>query len=274
MRVAAPAGGHGRRPGSSAARLSIIVPVEDMTGPPARSRPARPRAPNEPRSGRPSTRASRADPDPSLHHRVRQLPAAGRADLCRDQHPGRGGDQPGPPRLGVPRATGARSRRPSSEETSRRSSPPRRSNSASTWVRSIWSSRSRPRSRSLPVCNESAGPGIRSGARAGPGSSPSFGATSWPRPSIGQQMIEGDIETTAIPRNPLDVLCQQIVAAVAMGPRQPMISSTWSAGPVPIPSLPDRVFDATLDMLGGPLPLRPLRRAAAPGQLGPRRGHR
>jgi ATP-dependent Lhr-like helicase len=71
---------------------------------------------------------------------------------------------------------------------------------------------------------------------------------------IGQQMMEGDIELTAVPRNPLDVLCQQLVAAVVHGPRTAddlfdMTRRAYSYGDLARP-----VFDATLDMLAGRYP--------------------
>jgi ATP-dependent Lhr-like helicase len=71
---------------------------------------------------------------------------------------------------------------------------------------------------------------------------------------IGQQMIEGDIELTAVPRNPLDVLCQQIVAAVVHGPRSADDLFEMTRRAYPYADLARPVFDATLDMLAGRYP--------------------
>ncbi|MGH8928553.1 MAG: DEAD/DEAH box helicase, partial [Acidimicrobiia bacterium] len=71
---------------------------------------------------------------------------------------------------------------------------------------------------------------------------------------MGQQMIEGDIETTAVPRSPLDVLCQQLVAAVAHGPRVAEDLFTLFRRAQPYSELSRPVFDATLDMLAGRYP--------------------
>ena len=68
------------------------------------------------------------------------------------------------------------------------------------------------------------------------------------------RMREGDIETLTIPRNPLDVLAQQIVAMVAM--------DDWSVADLgrvvrraaPFASLPTSALDGVLDMLSGRYP--------------------
>jgi ATP-dependent Lhr-like helicase len=71
---------------------------------------------------------------------------------------------------------------------------------------------------------------------------------------IGQQMLEGDIESTAVPRNPLDVLCQQIVASVVHGPREAGGLYDMVRRAFPYAELSRPVFDATLDMLAGRYP--------------------
>ena len=67
-------------------------------------------------------------------------------------------------------------------------------------------------------------------------------------------MLAGRIEAIAPPRNPLDVLAQQTVAAVAMDPWN---VEDWYASvrrAAPYRDLPRSAFDATLDMLAGRYP--------------------
>ncbi|MDD2704177.1 MAG: ATP-dependent helicase [Acidocella sp.] len=69
-----------------------------------------------------------------------------------------------------------------------------------------------------------------------------------------EAMLAGRIETTDPPRNPLDVLAQQTVAAVAMSP---LNAEDWYATvrrAAPFRTLPRSAFDATLDMLAGRYP--------------------
>ncbi|HLZ36827.1 MAG TPA: DEAD/DEAH box helicase [Mycobacteriales bacterium] len=69
-----------------------------------------------------------------------------------------------------------------------------------------------------------------------------------------RRMHDGAIEALHCPRNPLDVLAQQVVAAVAV--------DTWAVDELralvrraaPYATLPDSVFDAVLDMLAGRYP--------------------
>src|SRR5579864_941278 len=68
------------------------------------------------------------------------------------------------------------------------------------------------------------------------------------------RMLRGEIETTRVPRNPLDVLAQQIVATAAM--------DEWSVGELsalvkrayPFSDLGPRALESTLDMLSGRYP--------------------
>ncbi|MGE6333527.1 ATP-dependent helicase [Stenotrophomonas sp. NPDC077659] len=67
-------------------------------------------------------------------------------------------------------------------------------------------------------------------------------------------MLDGRIEALDPPRNPLDVLAQQTVAAVAM---DPLDAGTWFAcvrRAAPYRALPRSAFDAVLDMLAGRYP--------------------
>jgi ATP-dependent Lhr-like helicase len=69
-----------------------------------------------------------------------------------------------------------------------------------------------------------------------------------------ERMREGAIEALAVPRNPLDVLAQQVVAAVAM--------DDWAVDDLlalvrrahPFATLPQSAYDAVLDMLAGRYP--------------------
>ncbi len=69
-----------------------------------------------------------------------------------------------------------------------------------------------------------------------------------------ERMLAGKLEAIAIPRNPLDVLAQHTVAAVAM---EPLDSEQWFdrvRRAEPFRALPRSAFDATLDMLSGRYP--------------------
>src|SRR3954451_19362912 len=71
---------------------------------------------------------------------------------------------------------------------------------------------------------------------------------------VAERMRDGQIEALRYPRNPLDVLAQQIVAMVAM--------DEWAVDDLervvkraaPFAGLPRGIFEATLDMLAGRYP--------------------
>jgi ATP-dependent Lhr-like helicase len=71
---------------------------------------------------------------------------------------------------------------------------------------------------------------------------------------VAERMVSGQIERLRYPRNPLDVLAQQVVAMVAM--------DTWDVDELlalvrraaPFASLPQSAYDAVLDMLAGRYP--------------------
>ena len=69
-----------------------------------------------------------------------------------------------------------------------------------------------------------------------------------------QRMIRGEVESTRYPRNPLDVLAQQIVAMVAMEPLS--VDALYAAvrGAAPFHDLPRSSFEGVLDMLSGRYP--------------------
>ena len=72
--------------------------------------------------------------------------------------------------------------------------------------------------------------------------------------AIAERMLDGAIEETRVPRNPLDILAQQIVAMAAL--------DTWDVEELqrtivrayPFADLSTRAFEATLDMLDGRYP--------------------
>ncbi|MEZ6197460.1 MAG: DEAD/DEAH box helicase [Planctomycetota bacterium] len=67
-------------------------------------------------------------------------------------------------------------------------------------------------------------------------------------------MGRGEVERTRYPRNPLDVLAQQIVAAVAMDPLPRSELLDLVRGAAPFADLPESAFDGVLDMLSGRYP--------------------
>ena len=67
-------------------------------------------------------------------------------------------------------------------------------------------------------------------------------------------MLEGELEPLSPPRNPLDVLAQQTVAAVAMDPLPVDLWFATVRRADPFRALPRSLFDATLDMLAGKYP--------------------
>ena len=69
-----------------------------------------------------------------------------------------------------------------------------------------------------------------------------------------QQMLAGNIETLAVPANPLDVLAQQTIAAVAMDDWDPEAWFDVVRRAAPYMSLPKSAFDAVLDLLAGKYP--------------------
>ncbi len=69
-----------------------------------------------------------------------------------------------------------------------------------------------------------------------------------------ERMREGAIESTRYPRNPLDVLAQQIVAMVAMDAWSVDDLLTVVRRAAPFATLPQSAYDAVLDMLAGRYP--------------------
>ena len=72
--------------------------------------------------------------------------------------------------------------------------------------------------------------------------------------AVTRAMHEGRVEATRYPRNPLDVLAQQIVAMVAMEPWPADRLFARLRAAAPFEGLSRRVFDGVLDMLSGRYP--------------------
>jgi len=92
-------------------------------------------------------------------------------------------------------------------------------------------------------------------------------------------MHRGEVEETRYPRNPLDVLAQQIVAIVSGGPISVDALYQIVRGAAPFFELPRNTFEGVLDLLSGRYPsdefagLRPrIRWDRATGELAARRG--
>ena len=93
------------------------------------------------------------------------------------------------------------------------------------------------------------------------------------------RMLEGEVEETFYPRNPLDVLAQQIIAIVAEGPVSADEVFSIARSAAPFQELSRNAFDSTLDLLTGRYPsdefaeLKPrVNWDRISGELTPRRG--
>jgi ATP-dependent helicase Lhr and Lhr-like helicase len=71
---------------------------------------------------------------------------------------------------------------------------------------------------------------------------------------VAERMVTGGIEATSYPRNPLDVLAQQVVAMCAMEPWTVEDLTALVRRAAPFSTLPATALDATLDMLSGRYP--------------------
>jgi len=71
---------------------------------------------------------------------------------------------------------------------------------------------------------------------------------------VAERMVDGAIEELRYPRNPLDVLAQQIVAMVAVDPWTIPDLAALVRRAAPFAGLPRSALDATLDMLAGRYP--------------------
>ncbi|HVE62653.1 MAG TPA: ATP-dependent helicase [Mycobacteriales bacterium] len=75
-----------------------------------------------------------------------------------------------------------------------------------------------------------------------------------PSAVVAERMREGAIESMRYPRNPLDVLAQQVVAMLAMEPWTVEDLATVVRRAAPFATLPQSALEATLDMLAGRFP--------------------
>ena len=161
------------------------------------------------------------------------------------------------PTTGRCRASSARwSRRSSRAGCCRAWWPPPAWSWASTWARSTSSCRWRRRRAWRPGCSGWAGPGHQVGRGVHAAwCSRSTGATWCPARWWPSGWPAGAIESLRYPRNPLDVLAQQIVAMVALEPwTVDGPGRAWCAGPRPFAALPDSALHSVLDMLAGRYP--------------------
>ena len=71
---------------------------------------------------------------------------------------------------------------------------------------------------------------------------------------VADQMRKGRVEPTVVPRNPLDVLAQQLVASVVVEDRNIEDLYAMVRRAAPYADLPRSAFEATLDMLAGRYP--------------------
>jgi ATP-dependent Lhr-like helicase len=71
---------------------------------------------------------------------------------------------------------------------------------------------------------------------------------------VAERMVDGGIEATSYPRNPLDVLAQQVVAMCALESWQVEDLAAVVRRAAPFASLPQSAFEAVLDMLSGRYP--------------------
>ena len=153
-----------------------------------------------------------------------------------------------------PGSSGSRSRSCSSAARSPAWSRPRRSSSASTWAPSIWSSRWRARSRSPAGLQRIGRAGHELGATSKGRIFPKFRADLLESAVVAERMLAGEIEETVIPKNPLDVLAQQIVAVAAQEEIEVGELHDLVRGAYPFADLSRAQLENVLDMLSGRYP--------------------
>ena len=73
---------------------------------------------------------------------------------------------------------------------------------------------------------------------------------------VSKRMVEGLVEETRVPRNPIDVLCQQIVALVATDDAGTTVEAVtrMARGAYPFADISDDVLNGLLDLLAGRYP--------------------
>ena len=272
-------------PGDHDLEVELVVPVEDMTAP-LRPEPAVSTAPDgivdppDPRlpASRPSVweaiypEGPRADPQPPIDHRLRQQPAARRADLLRARTPSPARSWPGPTTARYPASRGS-----PIEEGLKRGE-----------LRAVVATSSLELGIDMGAVDlviqvespTSVASGLQRVGRAGHQVGAVSRAKVFPKfrgdlleaTVVVDRMVARAVESTRIPRNPLDVLAQHVVSMVSVEPwnaadllavvRRRAPYSDLAAGPV----------RGDARHAGGPLPLGPLRRVEGAYHLGPRRG--
>ena len=135
-----------------------------------------------------------------------------------------------------------------------RSWPPRRSSLASTWAPSISSCRSRRRRRSRAACSESAAAAISVDAVSEGVIFPKFRGDLVASAAVAKAMHDGAVESSRYPRNPLDIVAQQIVAMTAMDEWNVDELFATLRRAAPFAELSRSAFEGVLDMLSGRYP--------------------
>ena len=92
--------------------------------------------------------------------------------------------------------------------------------------------------------------------------------------AVARGMLEGEVEHTRVPRIPLDVLCQQIVAMASVEELQVDELHALVRRAYPYRELTREQLENVLDLLAGPLPVGRVRRAAPAHRLGAHHGRR
>src|SRR5204863_3994871 len=72
--------------------------------------------------------------------------------------------------------------------------------------------------------------------------------------AVTEHVKTANVEETYYPKNPIDVLAQQIVALLVEAPMQIEDVFTLVCGAAPFADLPRRAFEGVLDMLSGRYP--------------------
>ena len=123
---------------------------------------------------------------------------------------------------------------------------------------------------SRAACSGSVGPATRSASRRKGVIFPKYRGDLLEAAVVTERMHEGAIETTTIPRNPLDVLAQQIVAMTVMDrwTVDDLLATVTRAAP--FETLTRELLEGVLGMLAGAYPSDEFAGAQAARRLGPR----
>ena len=191
-------------------------------------------------------RVSGRTPDPTSHRR-RSWRRAGSPTVPRPR-------SPAPTTAASAASSDGSSRRTSRPDACPRWWRPAASSSASTWAPSTSSSRSSRRRRVASGLQRVGRGGHQVGAVSKGVIFPKYRGDLVQTAVVAESMRAGAIEALSVPRNPLDVLAQQVVAMVAMDPWPVDDLLTLVRRAAPFASLPQSAYDAVLDMLAGRYP--------------------